>query len=177
MSILTIARREGPASTPDPHAEVGASEDRLANDELLAAARRQAALDGLPFTGTVTPRDAWRLVEAGAARLIDVRSPEELKFVGRVPDVANVPWATGTALTRNPRFVKELEAKAGGKDTPLLLLCRSGKRSAEAAAAATRAGFTSVFNVLEGFEGDLDARQQRGSVGGWRSHGLPWVQD
>ncbi len=44
-------------------------------------------------------------------------------------------WATGTSLTRNPRFVRELEAKLG-KDEVVLLLCRSGKRSALAAEAA-----------------------------------------
>ena len=58
-----------------------------------------------------------------------------------------------------------------------VLLCRSGKRSAQAAEAAAKAGFRHVFNVLEGFEGELDARQQRGHADGWRFHGLPWVQD
>jgi rhodanese-related sulfurtransferase len=124
----------------------------------------------------VSPEDAWTLFTAGAARLVDVRSFEEWKFVGHVPDTLHVPWATGTSLNRNPRFVRELEAKVG-KHAPVLLLCRSGKRSALAAEAATKAGFTRVFNVLEGFEGEIDARQQRGGVGGWRRRSLPWVQD
>ena len=93
-----------------------------------------------------------------------------------MPGALHVAWASGTALTRNPRFVRELEAKVGKQD-PVLLLCRSGKRSAAAAEAATKAGFTNVFNVLEGFEGDLDDAQHRGHVGGWRLRGLPWVQD
>jgi rhodanese-related sulfurtransferase len=59
----------------------------------------------------------------------------------------------------------------------VLLLCRSGNRSALAAEAATKAGLSRVFNVREGFEGDLDAQQQRGRQNGWRFHGLPWVQD
>jgi rhodanese-related sulfurtransferase len=88
-----------------------------------------------------------------------------------------VAWATGTSMTRNPRFVRELEAKVGGKDTVVLLLCRSGNRSAQAAEAAAKAGFTNVFNVLEGFEGDLDDAQRRGGRNGWRLHGLPWIQD
>jgi len=109
-----------------------------------------------------------------------VRSAEERKFVGHVPDSLHVPWATGTALTRNPRFVRELEAKvakAGNKEAVVLLLCRSGKRSALAAEAAAKAGFTRVFNVREGFEGEIDAHQHRGVADGWRFHGLPWVQD
>jgi len=85
-------------------------------------------------------------------------------------------WATGTSLTRNPRFVRELEARVP-KDEVVLLLCRSGKRSALAAEAAAKAGFRQAFNVLEGFEGEIDAAGQRGKSGGWRFHGLPWVQD
>ncbi len=142
----------------------------------LHAARAAAQSAGLPYAGSVTPRQAWALVQAGHARLIDVRSTEERKFVGHVPGIAHVAWATGTSLSRNPRFVRELEAKAA-KDEPVLLLCRSGKRSALAADAAARAGFTAVFNVLEGFEGEIDEHQQRGKSGGWRFHGLPWVQD
>ena len=66
--------------------------------------------------------------------------------------------------------------KAGG-DLPVLLLCRSGKRSVLAAEAAAKAGLDNVFNVLEGFEGEIDGAQQRGHADGWRFHSLPWVQD
>jgi hypothetical protein len=41
---------------------------------------------------------------------------------------------------------------------------------------ATTAGYAQALNILEGFEGDLDERKQRGSKGGWRAAGLPWVQ-
>ena len=126
---------------------------------------------------TVPPADAWALFSSGQALLVDVRSPEELKFVGRVPGALNVPWATGTSLTRNPRFVRELESKVGDKQRRVLLLCRSGKRSVLAAEVAAKAGFTRMFNVLEGFEGELDAAGQRGHADGWRFHHLPWIQD
>ncbi len=142
----------------------------------VASARRAALDDGLPFAGRIAPAEAWELLQSGGAVLVDVRSAEERKFVGQVPGSLHVPWATGTSLTRNPRFVRELEAKVA-KDQVVVLLCRSGKRSALAAEAATKAGFSSVFNVDEGFEGELDARQQRGSTNGWRHRGLPWTQD
>ncbi|MEY8877193.1 MAG: rhodanese-like domain-containing protein [Leptothrix sp. (in: b-proteobacteria)] len=145
-------------------------------DPTLARARQQAQASGLAHAGGVSPAQAWALVQAGAATLVDVRSNEERHFVGRVPGSVHVAWATGTALTRNPRFARELEAKVR-KDQPLLLLCRSGKRSALAAEAAAKAGFTQVFNVLEGFEGELDAAGQRGHADGWRFHQLPWQQD
>jgi rhodanese-related sulfurtransferase len=142
----------------------------------LERARDAAQAADLPYAGSVPPLDAWALVQAGAAVLVDVRTAEERKFVGHVPGSAHVPWATGTSLTRNPRFTRELEAKVK-KDQTVLLLCRSGKRSALAAEAAAKAGFTNVFNVTEGFEGELNDAQQRGSADGWRFRGLPWVQD
>ena len=142
----------------------------------LARAREAAKATSLPYAGSVPPADAWALVQAGAAVLVDVRTAEARKFVGQVPGSAHVAWATGTALTRNPRFVRELEAKVK-KDETVLLLCRSGKRSALAAEAATKGGFTRVFNVAEGFEGELNDAQQRGRFDGWRFRGLPWAQD
>ncbi|MBW8777959.1 MAG: rhodanese-like domain-containing protein [Burkholderiales bacterium] len=146
----------------------------------LAQAREAAQSSSLPFAGSLSPRDAWALVQAGRAVLVDVRSTEERHFVGRVPGSLHVAWATGTSLNRNPRFAKELDAKVGaksGNELPVLLLCRSGKRSALAAEAAAKAGLANVFNVLEGFEGDTDEHQQRGHFNGWRFHGLPWTQD
>ena len=129
-----------------------------------------------PSKDGVTPPQAWSLVSSGHAVLVDVRTTEERVFVGYVPESIHVPWATGTSLIRNPRFVRELESKAG-KDKTILLLCRSGKRSTLAAEAAAKAGFTNVFNVLEGFEGELDEHLHRGRNDGWRHHGLPWIQD
>ena len=155
-------------------------EDVVALPPALEEARNRASEAGWPYAGGVTPPVAWELVKSGQAVLVDVRSGEERKFVGHVPDSVHVAWATGTALTRNPRFVRELEAKLakdGGKEAVALLLCRSGKRSALAAEAAAKAGFTQVFNVLEGFEGEIDAQQHRGGSDGWRFHALPWVQD
>ena len=148
----------------------------LALPAALEEAQAAAEQQNLPYAGGVAPPIAWQLVQAGEAVLVDVRSGEERKFVGHVPESLHVPWATGTALTRNPRFLRELEAKVGKNDV-LLLLCRSGKRSAIAAEAATKIGFTAVFNVTEGFEGEIDADQHRGGADGWRFHRLPWVQD
>ncbi len=142
----------------------------------LSRAREQARAIGLPFAGGISPQQAFELFQAGIARLVDVRSAEERKFVGQVPESLHVAWATGTALVRNPRFVRELEAKVGKRDV-VLLLCRSGKRSALAAEAATKVGFEHVFNVLEGFEGELNELKQRGGSDGWRHRGLPWIQD
>lgn len=143
---------------------------------ILTAAIERSTREGLPYAGSVTPEEAWALASAGAASIVDVRTAEEYKYVGHVPGAQLVQWQTGPALARNPRFAKELAAKAG-KEEVILLLCRSGKRSAAAAEAAARAGFTQVFNIREGFEGEISADGQRGTRGGWRHRGLPWIQD
>lgn len=165
------------SSSPSALVDAGALPPSGALPACLQAAVAKAAAEGLPYAGSVTPADAWGLVQEGQAVLVDVRTAEERKFVGQVPESRHVAWMTGLSLSRNPRFTKELESKGGRKDEVILLLCRSGKRSAAAAEAATQAGFRFVFNVLEGFEGDLDEQQRRGSFNGWRHAGLPWVQD
>ena len=141
---------------------------------VLAGARVRAQTT--LYSGSVTPQEAWLLVSERAGVLVDVRTAEERKFVGYVPGSLHVAWQVGTAMQTNPRFLRELESKVP-KEAALLLLCRSGQRSAAAAAAATKAGFKHVYNVSEGFEGELDERQQRGRRGGWRFHELPWAQD
>lgn len=166
---MTAAVLERPPATD-------ASTAPAAVSPILERARQQAVEASLPYAGSVAPADAWTLVQAGLARLVDVRTAEERHFVGHVPGSTHVAWATGLSLSRNPRFARELEAKAG-KDETILLLCRSGKRSAQAAEAAAKTGFSRVFNVSEGFEGDLDAQQRRGAANGWRHAGLPWIQD
>ncbi len=150
--------------------------DTHSHADALASIRSVALATGLSYAGGVPPQLAWELFSTGQAALVDVRTTEERKFVGHVPGSLHVAWASGTAMTRNPRFVRELEAKTT-KDATVLLLCRSGKRSDLAAEAAAKAGFTRVFNVLEGFEGEIDEQRHRGNLGGWRAHNLPWVQD
>jgi rhodanese-related sulfurtransferase len=175
--MTTAILQNAPANTPNAHGLtplIAAEEGDVS--EILSRARERAAEQNLPFSGGVTPVEAWELFNLGAAVLVDVRSAEERKFVGHVPETLHVAWATGTALTRNPRFTRELEAKAG-KEQVVLLLCRSGKRSALAAEVAAKAGFKHVFNVFEGFEGDLNEQQQRGEHNGWKHWNLPWVQD
>ena len=143
---------------------------------VLEQAIQKAVEKGLPFAGEVTPQAAWSLQQSKAALIVDVRSAEERLFVGHVPDTLHIVWASGTSLNRNPRFLRELEAKIG-KDTAILFLCRSAKRSALAAEVAANAGYRYAFNVLEGFEGEIDEHKHRGVNDGWRFRGLPWVQD
>ena len=80
----------------------------------------------------------------------------------------------------NPDFVaaadKALRGAGRGPDAPVYFICRSGARSASAAAAMTAAGYSNCFNVAGGFEGQRDEGGHRGTVDGWKAAGLPWVQ-
>ena len=127
------------------------------------------------YAGDVSPQLAWAWVQAGEAVLVDVRTDAERAWVGFVPDAQPLAWKQWPAMAVNPDFDEGLQRLAGsGKK--LLLLCRSGVRSVAAAQRATELGLQ-AYNILEGFEGDPDAQGQRGRVGGWRYHGLPWRQN
>ncbi|MFM7025914.1 MAG: rhodanese-like domain-containing protein [Limnohabitans sp.] len=126
------------------------------------------------YAGDVSPQLAWAWVQAGEAVLVDVRTDAERAWVGFVPEAHALPWKQWPGMAVNPDFdagVRRL-ADSGRK---LVLLCRSGVRSVAAAQRATELG-VEAYNILEGFEGDPDASAQRGRLGGWRFHGLPWQQ-
>jgi rhodanese-related sulfurtransferase len=142
--------------------------------EIKRAARARASQLGVPYAGALTPQEAHELQRAGA-KLVDIRTRAELEWVGRVPGSVHVEWNTWPGGKRNPEFLAQL-AEFVEKDEPVMFLCRSGGRSNSAAIAATQAGYAECYNVLEGFEGDKDAAQHRGTVGGWRFRGLPWSQ-
>lgn len=157
-----------------PASQPTLTEDQVA--EILNIAKTQAEDHDLEFVGTISPHNAWLLFQSQQAVIVDVRTLEERKFVGFVENTLHIPWATGTALNRNPHFIEELETQVG-KDKVILLLCRSGKRSAAAASVAFNAGFESIYNIDQGFEGDLNVHNHRGAFNGWRFHGLPWQQE
>ncbi|MDO4636322.1 MAG: rhodanese-like domain-containing protein [Lautropia sp.] len=127
------------------------------------------------YAGDISPMDAWAQVQAGRALLIDVRTPEELKWVGRVPGAIPVPWLIDNGQRQNPDFMAQLGA-AARPEQPIVLLCRSGVRSVAAARAATAAGYSAAWSILDGFEGPLDEQRHRNSTAGWRFSDLPWEQ-
>lgn len=134
------------------------------------------------YAGDLTPEQAWqRLAEDPGAVLVDCRTQPEWEFVG-VPDLSElgkqtvlVEWQTYPTGAVNSAFVDQLRARGVTADHPVIFLCRSGQRSISAAEAATAAGLEPSYNILEGFEGPVDARGHRGSIG-WRARDLPWRQ-
>lgn len=124
----------------------------------------------------LSPRQAYEFLrDTPGAVLIDCRSETEFLFVGHPVNAIHVAWQEGPDWAINTEFVEQVRAEA--KTTqPVVLICRSGNRSADAGLALERAGYGEVYNVSEGFEGDRDEHFHRGTIGGWRFHGLPWVQ-
>lgn len=129
-----------------------------------------------PYQGELLPAEAYELLQhAPGARLVDVRTRAEWDWVGRIPGAVEIEWNQYPGGTRNPHFLAELRRQVD-PEALLMFICRSGVRSIGAAAAASDAGYTNCYNVLEGFEGDKDANNQRNRIGGWRHAGLPWYQ-
>lgn len=136
----------------------------------------------MSYAGDITPEEAWRFLDDDPkAVLVDVRTEAEWRFVG-VPDLSSlsrdvvfIEW-NRTDGTRNEGFVDDLKAaRITPGERPVVFLCRSGNRSIAAAEAATAAGIWPSYNVLDGFEGDLDEQRHRGGTG-WKAVGLPWKQ-
>ncbi len=145
-------------------------------DEILKAAKERAKEMNLPYQGALLPREAYLLMtEAPNAKLVDVRSRAEWDWVGRIPGSVEIELLAYPGSQPNPNFLNQLKQQVK-PDALALFICRSGHRSHNAAVMATQAGYSSCFNVLEGFEGDKDGAQHRNTMGGWRKAGLPWVQ-
>jgi rhodanese-related sulfurtransferase len=127
------------------------------------------------------------------AVFIDVRTRPELMFVGNTPAMtANIPFKVFStkkfnekkgkfALKVNQDFVAQVEklmkAKSLTKDDPVILMCRSGSRSAAAANALTAAGFKKAYSVVDGFEGDKakeGPNKGQRVVNGWKNKKQPW---
>jgi rhodanese-related sulfurtransferase len=126
----------------------------------------------------LNPRAAWDDIQrTPEALFLDVRMEIESLYVGRPPGVVHIAWYEYPELTPDASaFAASVEREAGRKDRPIYLICRSGKRTVDAAKALEAAGFSNVTNVLEGFEGELDEKFHRSTINGWRNAGLPWEQ-
>ena len=56
------------------------------------------------------------------------------------------------------------------------MICRSGNRSEKAGIQLLEAGLSNIHHISDGFEGDRDDNNHRGTLNGWRYYGLPWEQ-
>jgi rhodanese-related sulfurtransferase len=132
--------------------------------------------------------EMWR-TNPDKVKILDCRTPEEYTYVGHAPMAHNIPSRLWTGkwnaekkdfdLKDNPDFVAEVKKRFEAGDT-VLVVCRSGQRSAVSANLLTKAGFTDVYNVIDGFEGDkikdpesyYDGKRMKN---GWKNSGAPWT--
>lgn len=132
----------------------------------------------------ISPKEAYQMYsEHPNCLLIDVRSSMEFLFVGHPTGAVHIAWIDEPDWDINPDFVTEIRKLVLGgvcgeddKHPNIILICRSGKRSFEAGQLLLDAGLVNIYNVDEGFEGELNDSHQRSTVGGWRYHNLPWEQ-
>ena len=137
----------------------------------------------------INPQEAFFLLkENETSFLFDVRTQEEQIFTGFVdPSAINdrlglLPLKFFPNMEDNPDFAQLLsqiiENKFGpdNREIKLLFICRSGARSQKAAEIALSLGFKNCYNVISGFEGDLDENQHRNKLNGWKATNLPWKQ-
>ena len=134
--------------------------------------------------------DKWK-ADPDKVKILDVRTSEEYLFVGHAAMAWNIPlmlqtyqWDAGKQklpMKPNPDFVFQAKDVAQPTDT-ILVMCRSGGRSAYGSQPTGRAGFPNVYNIIDGMEGD--AVDDPGSVfqgqrmkNGWKKSGLPWTYD
>jgi rhodanese-related sulfurtransferase len=139
----------------------------------------------------VTAKEAYEmwLADKSKIKILDVRSPEEYIFIGHPSMAHNLPIQLfnykmavrnkGPLMTANPDFITEVGRKFKTSDT-ILVICRSGNRSAAAVNAMTSAGFKTAYSVTDGFEGDRVKDPSSSFYGkrfknGWRNSGVPWT--
>ena len=141
----------------------------------------------------VTAKEAyekWR-ADPDNVMVLDVRTPEEMLFVGHPAMAWKIPIATQSyewddekrqfPMNLAADFVARVQGVAKSDD-PILAMCRSGGRSAIAANLLAKAGFTKVYNITDGMEGDSVTDPDSNFLGqrlknGWKNSGVPWTYD
>ena len=134
--------------------------------------------------------DMWR-ADPDEVKILDVRTLAEYVFVGHPPMAYAIPaffqthrWDSGRemfAMEPNPDFVNQVKKWAGAVDT-ILVTCRSGERGAMAVNLLAEAGFTKVYNIVDGMEGGVvkdpdSVFNGRRMKNGWQNSGLPWTYE
>ena len=139
----------------------------------------------------VTAKEAYEmwLADKNRIKILDVRTPEEYIFIGHAPMAQNIPFQLfnykmavrnkGPLMKANPNFITEVVQKFKKSDT-ILVICRSGNRSAAAVNAMATAGFKSAYSITDGFEGDRVRDPSSPFYGkrfknGWRNSGISWT--
>jgi rhodanese-related sulfurtransferase len=135
----------------------------------------------------VTAKEAYEKwqAEPEKVKILDVRTPEEFIFVGHPTMAWKIPVATQGyewdaekkqfPMKPLPDFAARVSQIAKPEDT-IMVMCRSGGRSAIAANMLAKAGFKNVYNIIDGMEGDGNGDSTSVPQGGWKNSGCPWTK-
>jgi rhodanese-related sulfurtransferase len=133
--------------------------------------------------------EAFKWAKDKKAQIIDVRTPEEVLFVGHTGIAPNIPlklWKgeynikdgkISPKLADNKDFAQEVKKRFKPEDT-LIVMCRSGERAAMAANLLAKEGFKKVYSMIDSFEGDKakdGPNKGKRTVNGWKNAGNPWT--
>lgn len=127
--------------------------------------------------------ECWDFLQNNKANsyLIDVRSKEEWQETG-VPDLSSlkietklISWLFFTPfIHKNDNFIERLNSEFPDKKVNLIFICKSGGRSQQAAEAASNNGYENIFNIKDGFEGNMfDENLINLKQNGWLHSNLP----
>lgn len=139
----------------------------------------------------VTAIEAYEMWKAspGKIKIIDCRIPEEYAYVGHAPMAINIPSMLWTGkwnaeknefvLEINPDFEAQVKQKAAPDDM-IMIMCRSGHRSSASVNRLAKVGFTNVYNIVDGYEGDVVADEDsyykgKRAKNGWKNSSAPWT--
>lgn len=166
------------------------------------------SLAGLAFAEGETPKDTRKQTSLGKYAtameaydswkaapdkvfIIDTRTPQEYVYIGHPQMAVNIPILVWTGkfdtekkdvtLDKNPDFVAEVQKRFKPEDK-IMIMCRSGQRSATAAETLIKAGFKNVYNITDGFEGDKiddpsNPNHGKRALNGWKNSKAPWTYD
>jgi rhodanese-related sulfurtransferase len=191
---LTLNLSAQPAKPAAPAAAKKAVEATAPAPAPAAAEKKPAEISKKKQTTLglyVTAKEAYAMYQKDPEKIkiLDVRTPQEYEFVGHAPMAVNIPVEFMTykwnpkkhsyAMKVNRKFVRLVKKEFKPTDT-ILVMCRSGSRSAMAVNLMAKAGYKHVYNIVDGFEGDMIKNPQNPNVGrrmknGWRNSGAPWT--
>jgi rhodanese-related sulfurtransferase len=158
----------------------------------MASAKKLSKKKMTPQGLYLTAKEAYKFVNKNQSKVlfVDVRTQEEIEFVGSTPLMdKNIPFAVKNLKkwnakkkrfldVKNKNFAKDigkaLKVKGLNKNSDIVLMCRSGSRSAKAAKVLFKQGYKKVYTVTDGFEGGKSKKTKHRTINGWKNAGNPW---
>lgn len=138
----------------------------------------------------ITAKDAYLkwLADPANVKILDIRTQAEYIFVGHPQMAVNIPFTflqtavnfepVRASMHVNKKFVDDVKRRYKKTDL-IMVICRSGNRSAAAVNVLAKAGFKNLYSVIDGFEGGSSKAKGinygKRVVNGWKNSRIPWT--